>query len=357
MASKVKIALGVLGGGIAVVSVAVGGAYLWASSTASAVLSQKWEAHTVDFPIPFPLTEAEIAELREQKAAELAAVAPPPEPASKKGPPVEAAPPPDPLEGVDLGAIALERARERGKHLVGSRFVCVECHGEDFAGGTMVDDPAMGKLLGPNLTAGGKTKDYTPADWDRAVRHGILPDGTGSLMPSEDFMGMSDRELSDVISYIRSYPASDAEVPKSTLGPVGMMLMATGQFVPAAAKHHDHQAAHAVEPPDTAVNAEFGKHVMQVCTGCHRETLDGGKIVQGPPDWPPAGNLTPHEEGLKGWTYEQFVTLLREGKRPDGTMVQAPMDLLPKYAANMTDTELQAMWAYLQTVPPLPDGQ
>ena len=37
----------------------------------------------------------------------------------------------------------------------------------------------LGRFLGPNLTTGqgSRTLDYEPADWDRIVRHGVLPDG------------------------------------------------------------------------------------------------------------------------------------------------------------------------------------
>jgi hypothetical protein len=57
---------------------------------------------------------------------------------------------------------------------------------------------------------------------------------------------------------------------------------------------------------------------------------------------------------LAGWTYEQFVRAMREGVRPDGTPLQAPMTLVASYAQNMTDVELQALWAYLQSVPAVP---
>ena len=69
-----------------------------------------------------------------------------------------------------------------------------------LGGGVMVDAFPIGRLLGPNLTggAGGRTRTYTAADWDRAVRHGILPDGRPSVMPAEDYRLMSDQELADV---------------------------------------------------------------------------------------------------------------------------------------------------------------
>jgi hypothetical protein len=45
------------------------------------------------------------------------------------------------------------------------------------------------------------------------------------------------------------------------------------------------------------------------------------------------------------------VTALRDGRRPDGTAVLAPMTLIAPYAAQMTEVELQALWAYLRSIP------
>jgi mono/diheme cytochrome c family protein len=264
-------------------------------------------------------------------------------------PPAEGQPPADPLAGVDLQAIAMERAVARGKHLVQARYVCVECHGKDFGGGTMIDDPAIGKLFGPNLTARGVTASFTTADWDRAVRHGALHDGKVSFMPTEDFKAMTDRELSDILAYIRTQPPVDRTMPARELGPLGTILVALGQVRPGADSVADHQAAHAVMPPEEAPTPEFGEHLAHICTGCHGPDLSGGKIPGGPPDWPAASNLTP--AALKDWTFESFVTLMRTGVRPDGTKVQQPMANMPTYANNMTETELRALWAYMQSVP------
>jgi mono/diheme cytochrome c family protein len=356
--SRMRTGLMVLGGGAGLLAVLAGGGWLWATSARDArYAGQTFETHAVDFPVPFPLTEAEIAQLREEKVAQLAAAAPPADPKAPKTD--AAAPAPDPLEGVDLAAVAMERAVARGKHLVEARYVCVECHGKDFGGGTMVDAPPVGTLLGPNLTTGkgSKTVTYTTADWDRIVRHGVKPDGTPAIMPSEDFVKMSDHELSDIVAYIRSVPPVEKEVPAVKFGPLLTVLIATGDVEFSAEKHPDHQVAHIVEPPPEAPDAVFGAHLMNVCTGCHRPDLQGGPIVGAPPDWAPAANITPHEQGIAGWTYEDFVKVMRQGVRPDGTPVKVPMAMIIPYGANMTETELQAMWAYLQTVEPKTDGQ
>jgi mono/diheme cytochrome c family protein len=320
----------VLVGLVIAVILLLGGAYLWATMSSNRLATRTFESHTVDFPIPFPVAPDEATAL-----------------------------------GLSPGAaeeLARTRAIARGEHLVTSRYACVECHGQNFGGGTMIDAFPIGTLLGPNLTAGAgsRTLDYTPADWDRAVRHGILPDGRPSAMPSVDFRSMSDQELSDVVMYIRSFPPVDNTVPEKSLGPLGKVLVATGQLPFSADVIESHTAEHAALPPPSEVSVEFGRHLAGVCSGCHGENFAGGPIPGGDPAWPPARNLTPDPTGLSGWTYENFVSALREGVRPDGTPLRAPMDAMPIYAQEMTEVEIQALWTYLQSLPPvvmeLPEG-
>ncbi len=311
---------------VVLVGVTAGGGLTWASGKSADLRSRSIAVHKTDFPIPFALDETEVAALGFTP------------------------------EQSDSAATA--RAIERGRHLAESRFACTVCHGSDFSGGVMVDVPIMGRILGPNLTTGqgSRTLNYTPGDWDRIVRHGVLPDNRPAAMPSEDFQRMSDQELSDLIVYIRSLPPVDNEVPPVTLGPLGTFLVATGKLPLSADIIGDHLTDHRAEPPPSEVSVGFGRHVAGVCVGCHRADLSGGPIVSGDPSWPPAANLTPHADGLGDWTYYDFVKALREGVRPDGTPMAVPMSDLTAYTRNMTDLEMEAVWAFLRSVPPLPSG-
>ncbi len=332
-----KVGLGI-GALVGVVLLAGAGGYLWASETATAKLAAPHDVHRADFPIPFPLTDAEVAALRAKRALTPGNTA-------------------DPLAGVDLAALANERAVARGTHLATARYGCVECHGANFGGGVMVDDPAIGNVRGPNLTMGdgSRTRSHTAADWDRIVRHGVKPNGTATPMPSKDFFAMSDQELSDMVSYIRSFPAVNNTVAPVTLGPVGKVLVATGSIQRSADIHPTkQQGAHAALPPAAVADGAFGKHLAQTCSGCHGDTYAGGPILGGPPDWPPAKNLTP--AGLVGWTFNDFERALKEGRSKNGVAFREPMASMPKFAKNMTDVELRALWEYLRTLPPLATG-
>ncbi len=311
--------------------VAAGGVYGWAFTKDRSLLARHIATHTAAFPIPFPLTDAEVAALQDSaKAARQPA-----------------------LTDEQLATVAHDRAVARGKHLVDSRYVCTECHGKDFGGGVMIDAAPIGHIMGPNLTLGegGVTKGFTPADWDRIVRHGVKPDGSPAVMPSEDFQRMSDEELSDVVAYIRTMPPVNKTIPAPTLGPVGRVLVATGKIPLAADLILDHDAVHRVRPPVAEASVEFGQHLAGVCQGCHRADFTGGPVPGGDPSWPPAANLTPVAGGIQGWTYQDFLKAVTEGKKPDGTELRVPMADVVPYLRQMTDVELQALWMYLETVP------
>lgn len=316
--------------GVAVIATGIivlgAGTYVWASSTSSRSLARVLDAHVWDVPIPFPIPDPEIALLG--------------------------------LTPSEAEAEAHSRAIERGRHLVEARYACAECHGSDFGGGVMVDAFPIGRLLGPNLTSGrgGVTSSYTTTDWDRIVRHGIRPDGRPAVMPSEDFLLMSDQELSDIIVYIQALDPVDNEVPPVRLGPLGKLLVARGEIILSADLIEGHQAPHSALPPPAEVSFAFGQHLAGVCTGCHAMDLAGGKIAGGDPSWLPAANLTPHPDGLAGWSYVDFRRAMLDGRRPDGSEVREPMSLITPFARNMTEVELEAIWTYLQSLPPRPTG-
>ena len=185
----------------------------------------------------------------------------------------------------------------------------------------------MGRLHGPNLTRGqgGRVATFTDADWVRAIRHGVGPDGRGLfIMPSEEYSVFSDDDLGALIAYLKTVPAVDRERPATALGPVSRVLLATGKMKLAAqVLDHANLKPAAVAP---AVSVDYGRYVAASCTGCHGPSFSGGKIEIGPPSWPPAANLTPHAGGrLAQWTEADFIATMRTAKRPDGTTLDPVM--------------------------------
>ena len=239
-------------------------------------------------------------------------------------------------------------AIERGEYLARAVTTCALCHAEDGGGSLYADMGPMGVIAGPNLTRGrgGIGNDFSDADWVRAIRHGVRRDGTSLIvMPSEVFTHLSDADLGAIIAYLKQLPPVDREVPTTRFGPMGRALLAAGKLNILVAPKTKEVARASVAPQPTI---EYGRYLADIsgCHGCHGYGLSGGRVA-GPPGLPPASNLT--VTGLGPWTEQDFVTALREGKRPDGTQLD---EFMPwKVYRGMRDLELRALWLYLRSRP------
>jgi mono/diheme cytochrome c family protein len=334
---------------LSVVGVVLFGMVSYLKSVARARFAAKHEVQVDALPIPFPLSEHELGELRKERADSQGAEA------LDDAALDDAQPALDPLSGVDLESLAHKRALARGRHYLTSRAGCPECHGKDLGGGVVVENPAMGRWVAPNITRGGVTKHYTSQDWVRIIRHGVKPDGTAATMPSRDFANLSDQEISDIAAYIESLPAVNRVMPPSELGPIFSLLVVNGE-IPISAEVIDHQAKRSKYPPAVGrASLELGKHLGTTCVGCHGDGLSGGPIQGGDPAWLPAKNLTFHETGLAGWSLPDFARAMKQGVRPDGTKLAAPMPIA--YTRQLKDAEVESLYLYLKTVPPRAFGQ
>jgi cytochrome c553 len=242
-------------------------------------------------------------------------------------------------------------ALARGQHLVHSIAGCVDCHGENLAGSTIIESAALGNVYAMNLTRGkGGVGVLSDADYVRAIRHGVAPNGRPlKIMPSSDYMNLSDADLAAIIAYVKSVPPVDKELPPSTVGPLGRALFVAGKLPFLHAERVDHGRAHLVSVEATPT-ANYGAYLAAVgCKGCHGPALAGGKIIDGPPDWPPAANLTPAGP-TKSYSEEDFRRVLREGKRPSGIAVNEVMPV--RLTKRLSDDEIHAIYLYLRTLPP-----
>ena len=100
------------------------------------------------------------------------------------------------------------------------------------------------------------------------------------------------------------------------------------------------------------------------CGNCHTPKDRAGRAIAGKElsggfefDDPEIGhivppNITPDPEtGIGKWSEAQIVTALRDGKRPDGTIIGPPMPI-PVYS-RLSDRDASAMAAYLRSVKPI----
>ena len=188
---------------------------------------------------------------------------------------------------------------------------------------------------------GGIGASYSDADWIRALKHGLRRDGTPLIvMPSQWFAQLTTTDMAAMIAYLKTLPPVDREMPPISAGPLGrLMVMQEPKLIPA--QIIDHAKPLAAAPPAELVAR--GQHLASIagCRSCHRTDLTGN---DGPP--PGSANITP--VGIGTWTKDDFFRTLRTGQTPDGRTLSETM---PRPLGNMSDDELDAIWAYLKTVP------
>lgn len=238
----------------------------------------------------------------------------------------------------------------RGAHLAQSRLGCADCHGPDLAGKPVVESGMFGHFIAPNLTRGegGLGAEFTDADWLRSLRHGVKRDGKPVIfMPSEEFSRLSEEDVTAVIAYAKQVPPVNGAQPPSRLGPIARAILTFNpRILPAAAMDH---SAPIPTAPMAEVSPRYGEYLASTsgCRGCHGPDLAGGDALE--PGTPAPPNLTPAGP-LASWSEADFVRALREGVRPDGSSISPAMPW--KAMGRMTDLELQAIYAYLKSVPP-----
>lgn len=240
-------------------------------------------------------------------------------------------------------------ARERGRYLFAS-LGCGGCHGAD-GGGHVMWESGANRLVAPHIApgAGSVTAAYRPQDWDRAVRHGLRPDGRGLVaMPSIDYSRLADDDLGALVGHIVHLPAVDHDPGRHRLGTLLKAAIGLGRM-PLAPDAIDHGLP--PSPPVAAtVSLERGRYVAQACVGCHGPQLRGGPIPGMPPGTPAAADLLPGA----GQVLQRYPdaaalrTMFRSGRRPDGS----PIAVMPFASlSQLDDTDGAALHLYLTSLP------
>jgi mono/diheme cytochrome c family protein len=241
----------------------------------------------------------------------------------------------------------------RGEHLVRAVAHCGYCHGTDFSGDYIINNPGKeGIVVAPNLTSGegGIGASFTDEDWVRALYHGVNDEGRSVIiMPSLFFHVMSEDDLTSIIAYIKTVPPVDNVLPETSPGPLFYALAGAGPLAEEmSGRVIDHDAPFTPAPAE-GETPEYGEYLVTIgqCRACHGDELAGGQVSPSAPIGP---NLTPGGE-MGIWDEATFFNVIRTGTNPSGRVLDSYMP--GKFFGNMTDSELRAVRAYLLSLPKL----
>ena len=267
-------------------------------------------------------------------------------------------------------------AIERGRYLAVAAD-CSACHtalgGKPFAGGLAIDSP-LGAIYSTNITPHAESGigKFTLDDFDRAVRHGIDDEGVTlyPAMPYPSYASMSDADIAALYAYFMHgvEPAASTEHANAIPWPLSIrwpVAIWRKLFAPSP----DAPAFNASRYADPIVAR--GAYLVQGpghCGSCHTPraiTLQEKALDDSSPSYLAGGieiggwvavNLRGNVgDGLGDWSKEDIAATLRTARNAQQAVIGAPMsEVVVHSTQNLTDTDLQAIAAYLKTLAPSP---
>jgi mono/diheme cytochrome c family protein len=283
-----------------------------------------------------------------------------------------------PVENVKI-EITPERV-ERGRYLAENVSQCMDCHstrdwakfsaptvpGTDGKGGEAFDRSMgfPGNYYAPNITPF-HLKDWTDGELFRAITAGVSRDGHAlfPVMPYTYYGKMDREDIYSIIAYIRTLSPIEHTAPASNSNfPMNIII----NTIPAAGTFSEKPAA-----TDTV---NYGKYLVNAagCAECHtpakmgqiieEKMFSGGRYFEMPNGAIISKNITPDKQtGIGSWTEEEFVNRFKAFENSDHYSAEGlkPGDfntIMPwANYAKMTNEDLAAIYAYLQTVQPIPN--
>ncbi|MEE8443539.1 MAG: c-type cytochrome, partial [Dehalococcoidia bacterium] len=264
----------------------------------------------------------------------------------------------------------------RGEYIFKYTAICWMCHGsgEDInaapAGGFEFDlrkvgpPGGFGVFYASNLTPDSETGLGAWSDGEifRALREGLSRDGRVlQLMPFEWYTGMSDADLLSIVAYLKSLPPVHNPIPANRINFVPKALLAFKVIKPQT------PVDEIIIAPAEGPTVEYGQYLsshLSSCAECHtpRNPQTGQFLMdqpftgqslrieeEGVSVQPP--NITPDQEtGIGSWSEDQFLTALRTGMRPDGTVIM-PLFMPWLIYKDLSDDDLRAIYRYLRSLP------
>ena len=243
---------------------------------------------------------------------------------------------------------------------------CISCHTRDqlMAGGRTVVTP-FGTFYPPNATP---QREYGIGGWSeedfvRALREGLSPQGEHyyPAFPYTSYTRMTQRDMQALYAYLMTLPESSRAIqPHNLQWPFSIRPMMSYW----KARHFS--PGEFVADPEKSTQWNRGAYLVEAlghCGECHTPRDNMGASLRGyymagtcvGPEGVRVPNITrDRETGIGDWTYEQLLTYLGTGRRPDGVFAGSVMaEVLGTSSMRLTRDDLHSLGIYLQSLPPV----
>jgi hypothetical protein len=210
----------------------------------------------------------------------------------------------------------------------------------------------------------GGLKGWSDDDLFHAVTTGVNKDGETlfPLMPYQHFGQSDERDILDILAFIRSLPSSDKMAPASEIDfPVKYLI----RTKPAP--------AHFTQKPNEWDSVAYGKYLVNMCScaDCHT-TMDehheplpgmdfagGNSFILKGAGTVTSANLTPdNKTGIGLWDEQMFVSAFKFFDNPENQKIpwkkRGYQTIKPWVSyAGMKESDLKCIYRYLRTIKPV----
>lgn len=221
-----------------------------------------------------------------------------------------------------------------------------------LAGGRKFEGP-FGVVYAANLTSDEETGIASLSDevLISILRTGQEVEEDGEIevihpiMPYMTFSVMSDKDVRDLVAYLRTLPPLSNAVPERELASDPQ------PFTPAAAPP-------AESPMEPVARGEY-LVTLANCGGCHTPRNEDGSpntamlLAGAPIPDEIAANITPDEEtGIGRWSEEEIANFMLTGIEPSGEEIEGAMaQQISRRFSKLTEEDAKAIAAYLKSIP------
>ena len=250
----------------------------------------------------------------------------------------------------------------RGKYLVDTVMTCHNCHTPRGPNGLMMDKALSGGLRFNeppfDVTASNVTSDretgiggWSVDDIKKFMTSGVRPNGVpvANVMPTGFYRILTADDLDAIAAYLHTVPPV-----KNTVPPPVYKIALPQPVVPNAEKPFG--------KADLGDKVKRGFYLATIahCMECHSPLGPkgrdftrmgaGGFELKGPWGVSVSRNITSSKaKGLGGWSDDEIKRAITQGISRDGGKLKPPMGFA--FYAKMTPDDLDAIVAYLRTVP------
>jgi mono/diheme cytochrome c family protein len=242
---------------------------------------------------------------------------------------------------------------------------CASCHGAGLEGGLEMTT-AYGLFRVPNISPDPEAGigDWSRDDFIRAMKEGVSPEGRHyyPAFPYLSYTRADQRDLLDLKAYLDTFPPSpnrvaDHEVhfPWNIRRGIGLWKL----------RYRDTRPVLVIDSGD--IELRRGRYLVEAlghCAECHTPRdrfggLDRSRWMAGGPSPDGEGsvpNITPHEQGIGGWSQRDIAYYLETGFTPDFDTAGGSMVEVQENMARLGSEDLEAIALYLKSIPGRPDS-